>query len=299
VDAGQTLAVNPREYVIEKQVLWARRRGIGLGGPFRYAVSPIERERGRKVWVHALEDNLFEPLTTEARKAFESADGGELYADEPGRGNMYALHSSSAVACNLFHYWHRLGEIGPILRACGLPSTGASSLDFEAKLPIAEHFTRPPNVDSAVTYRAGRLKVAAIECKFCEPYGRPHAGLDPAYLELEDHWTQLPHTRRLAATISPDDQRFERFHAAQVVKHILGLMRAHGTDGFRLLYLWYDAFGTEAVGHRQEVEEFAATAREDGVAFQATTYQDVIVRLARGERANHQSYIDYMVERYL
>jgi hypothetical protein len=47
------------------------------------------------------------------------------------------------------------------------------------------------------------------------------------------------------------------------------------------------------------VEEFAATARQDGIAFQASTYQDVIVRLAHSESGKHQSYVDYMVERYL
>jgi hypothetical protein len=43
-------------------------------------------------------DNLFESLTSEARRAFEDGDGCELHADKPGEGNLYSTHSSSAAA---------------------------------------------------------------------------------------------------------------------------------------------------------------------------------------------------------
>jgi N-acetylmuramic acid 6-phosphate (MurNAc-6-P) etherase len=69
--------------------------------------------------------------------------------------------------------------------------------------------------------------------------------------------------------------------------------------GFRLLYCWYDAPGPEAVKHRSEIEDFAATVRADRVQFQSITYQDVIVRLAKSERGPHREYVDYLAERYL
>jgi hypothetical protein len=75
--------------------------------------------------------------------------------------------------------------------------------------------------------------------------------------------------------------RFSHLHAAQIVKHILGLTMNYGVKGFRLLYCWYAVPGLQAVRHRAEVEEFQAVAKADGVSFQATTYQDVILRLAR------------------
>lgn len=291
--------MHPRDYILERQFLWARRRGIRLGGPFRNSAVPEERERGRKVWVFRLEDNLFEPLTAEARAAFEQGDGGELQVDRPGEGNMHALHSSSAAGCNLFHYWHRLGQAAPIARALGLPTASAVALGFEEKYPIDPRRSRPPNLDAVISYRKGPLKAAAVECKFCEPYGRPHGGLDPAYLGLDGIWDGLARLRGLAETISPEDGRFERLHAAQLVKHILGLSRAHGARGFRLLYCWYDAPGPAAERHRQEVEEFRGLAATDGVTFQATTYQDVILRLAKSETEQHRAYVDYLAERYL
>jgi hypothetical protein len=292
--------MDPREYVVAKQRLWAKRRAIRLGSQFRNSPNVDERQRGEELFVHDLDDNLFEPLTDAAHAAFEDADGGELSANKPGEGNMYALHSSSAAACNLFHYWSRRGEITPIARACGLPSGSATTLEFEAKFPISAEFDRSPNIDAVISYGSGQLMASAIECKLCEPYsGWKHSGLSPRYLDLAEQWRELPSLRVLAETIAPDDARFEHLHAAQLVKHVLGLVQAFGKRGFRLLYLWYDVPGIEPQKHRAEVEEFRATAAADGITFQEATYQEVIVALARRERAQHPGPVDYIAERYL
>ena len=68
---------------------------------------------------------------------------------------------------------------------------------------------------------------------------------------------------------------------------------------FRLAYLWYEAPGPDAAAHRAEVEAFQAEARTDRLAFQVTTYQDVIAKLARQQREQHTPYVDYLTERYL
>ncbi len=111
-------------YLKERQRLWAERHGLRLGSSHRHAESEEERARGAKTYVYDLQDNLFEPLLPEVRQEFENGDGGELSADT-NDGNMYAVHSSSALCCNVFHYWRRLGhdQIGPIAQACRLPST--------------------------------------------------------------------------------------------------------------------------------------------------------------------------------
>ena len=288
------------DYITTRQGLWAARQGHRLGSQFRNSPDPKQRERGRKFFVFDLEDNLFEPLTEEARRAFEAGDGGELFARRPGEGNMYALHSSSAAATNLFHYWCSRGDLAPILRACKLPTANAGSLEFEAKFPIVEDdpaFPKHPNLDVAIRYTRGSLQVVGIECKLTEPYGREHSGLANRYLTLP-LWSSLPSLLKLAREISPDDGRFRHFHAAQVLKHILGLSANHGRDSFRLLYLWCAAPGDEACGHRAEVDEFAAIARADGVDFGALTYQEVIARLA-SVRDGHRAYVDYLADRYL
>src|SRR5262245_24926477 len=97
--------MHPVDYVKRRQICWALRRDIRLGGPFRHSRDPNEVERGERVWTFSLTDNLFEQLTDEAKQEFEEGDGGELLRGRPFDGNMFALHSSSALACNLFHYW--------------------------------------------------------------------------------------------------------------------------------------------------------------------------------------------------
>ncbi len=279
-------------YIFERQVLWARRRAIPLQGS--------EGERGQQAYTPALEDNLFEPLSPDARREYEQGDGREL------RRNMRAVHSSSALACNVFAYWKRIGQITIPAVACGLSGAGVASLRFEAKLPVSDpadrgRFPRDPNIDVLVEYAAAiPLRATGIECKFGEPYSsRGHDGLRPAYLQDVPFWESLPRCRGLAEQISPDDNRFHHLHAAQLLKHVLGLRHAFGPAGFRLLYLWYDVPCPEGAAHRDELRQFSELVRGDGVDFQSLTYQELLLRLVRDQRGGHTAYVDYLAERYL
>jgi hypothetical protein len=122
------------EYIVARQILWAQRRGIRLGSQYRNHRDPAKPQRGSKFVVFNLEDSLFGPPTDAARRAFEDGDGGEIRRDKPGEGNMYALHSSSAAAFNLFHHWHARNEFAHITSALGLPSAGATELSFESNI---------------------------------------------------------------------------------------------------------------------------------------------------------------------
>jgi hypothetical protein len=147
--------------------------------------------------------------------------------------------------------------------------------------------------------KTSRYKALAIECKFSEAYSsRGHDGLDSKYFNNDDIWHSLSATKQLAQGISPEDGHFKFLHAAQLIKHILGLNHGFGHSHYRLLYLWYDALGDPGYHHRQEIEEFASVVRSDGVVFHETTYQDLIVRLAQ-HRKNNEKYISYLTGRYL
>ncbi len=129
------------------------------------------------------------------------------------------------------------------------------------------------------------LLATAIECKFDEPFGGwAKHGLKPLYLEHAEFWTDLPNLREIAGQVSPDNNRFVNLDVPQLIKHILGLRAKYGQNGFRLLYLWYDVAGPEAIKHRLEIAEFVAIAAQDGIAFRSLTYQDVIFSLARSQR---------------
>jgi hypothetical protein len=250
--------------------------------------------------VYRLADNLFQPLCHESRREFEAGDGKELKAGDRKEGNMFALHSSSALCCNLFDYWRQLGQMDCIAKACKIPSRNIGNIEFEAKLPIDSSFERPPNVDILVRYgRGGRCRAVGFECKFTEPYLGPHKGLDQKYLGLNQLWDQMPNSRALAEKISPADGSFRHLHAAQLLKHLLGLTRAFGKTRFRLFYLWYHAPGEEGTAHALEVNDFADRLRADGVNFQSRTYQDVICHLGKKCRDRHAGYTDWLAERYL
>ena len=290
--------MSPFEYAKQRQIFWARRQDIRLGGQYRNHRDPEQARRGASSFVYQLVDNLFEPLSQEAVHEYEAGDGGELRPHQ-NQGRMYAVNSSSALVANLFHYWRRIGQVAEIAQACQLPSVGITGLRFEANYPIDEAFTRDPNLDAVISYgRTTGLRASAIECKFLEPFNRTHPGLRHSYLEMGRLWTELPALREIAERVSPQNDHFAHLDAPQLIKHILGLKEAYGKDGFRLLYLHYGVAGRESVMHSEEIEEFAGYAHKDGIAFQSLTYQDVLLSLARAKHKPHTAYINYMMERY-
>jgi hypothetical protein len=288
--------MNAVQYIKERQEQWAIRKGLRLIGS--------KRERGEPRYTSTLDENLFEPLGVEAKRQIAAGDGKELGGEDGMPGKMQAVHSSSAIGVNVFHYWHRIGQVATIAVLCGLPASKAEGLAFERKFNICPRFRYSPNIDMVIHYAEGASqKVSAIECKFCEAYGAyGHGGLDPKYLDLPEMtelWNDIPQLKKLAGQISPEDSLYTHLHPAQLIKHILGLKREFGTRGFRLLYLWYDAFGEEGARHRREVEEFKEIAVKDKVRFQSMTYQELIAAMAEKLRDRHPGYVDYLTERYL
>jgi hypothetical protein len=126
------------------------------------------------------------------------------------------------------------------------------------------------------------------------------------YTDLTEIWLGIQNLYELAKSISPNDKsdnpidnRFTYLHAAQLIKHILGLKAECGKDGFKLLYLWYDVSDREGDNHRNEIEKFSEVARADGIDFAAMTYQELIHTLSKDCGQEHTDYIKYLSERYL
>lgn len=289
--SGRCALIDAASYLFQRQVLWAQRKRIPLCGS--------AGDRGRLAYTRALDDNLFEPLSPEAAAEYSSGDGDELGRNIGRPGKMQALHSSSALGCNLFHYCRRV-DPGAILHACGLPTRGVEGLVCEGRLPISEQFRYAPNLDVLVTY-VGDSAVAAIECKFCEPFStRPKAPLSEKYFEkaLDGLWDGSPALRALAGRCcDPHAADFSHLDAPQLLKHVLGLRRRAGSHG-RLLYLYYDVPGREGATHLDEIARFTEATTHDGVRFSSMSYQSVLLRLA-SQRSAHGAWVDYMAERYL
>lgn len=283
------------EYITGKQIQWALNRGIPLVGS--------KGDKGRPAYTRELNQNLFEPLSLDTRKSFEQGDGGEL-GGNPAK--MQAVHSSSALGVNIFQYWQSIGQVSAVASACGFcrkGSTVSEKIVCEDKYPVNDNsdiFRKAPNIDVVFHNNdSSQFKRFAVECKFSEPYGsQKHGGLKPAYLELIPLWSDIPTLHHFAKSICPDEN-FVYLHSAQLIKHILGLKRKFGKNGFRLLYLWYDVLGKEGAVHRDEIDRFKEITKADGIYFNAISYQELILALSNEFRQEHAGYIEYLSERYL
>jgi hypothetical protein len=234
-------------------------------------------------------------------KQFEEGDGNEL------DGKMRALHSSSALGVNIFEYWQQRNEASTIAYLCGLCAKGSNAADkivFEDNAYVINpEFPRAPNIDVVIHNKSdAAIKRLGIECKFTEAYGGyEHGGIAERYIsECGDLWNDIPNLHALAEEISPDDNRFTHLHAAQLIKHTLALKKqCFGKRGFRLLYLWYDAYGDEGALHHDEVGEFMAIAKQDDIMFHELTYQELITKMLNTLGGEHSAYTQYLADRYL
>jgi hypothetical protein len=284
------------EYIISKQVQWALNQGIRLIGS--------AGDKGRLCYTDELEKNLFMPLTESVRTSFNQGNGNEVVGTSNKPAKMQALHSSSALAVNVFQYWEKIDQVSRII---GLVSSNEKEKDqsckllFEEKYPIVGINRIPPNIDVLIhNPESCSVKRTAIECKFSEPYGAyKHNGLNPAYLVKENLWDELPHLKNHAKSISPENTEFQYLDSAQLIKHILGLRSQFAKRDFQLVYLWYDVLGHEGGKHKDEMDEFSKIAQSDNIQFKVLSYQDLIILLADSSREEHPNYINYLTARYL
>jgi hypothetical protein len=92
-----------------------------------------------------------------------------------GLAKMRALHSSSALAVNIFQYWDKKKKVYQIAHACGLCNKGNQTTEkvkFEQKFVISKKFSFSPNIDVVIENKdRAQYEIFAIECKFSEAYG--------------------------------------------------------------------------------------------------------------------------------
>lgn len=281
------------QYVQAKQRAWAVRKGISLQGS--------AGGRGAPNYTLSVGENLLGgELHPTVAASFHAGAGGELKGPIP---TMSALHSSAALAVNLFQYWVVRDDLATLATILEVPSRGITKGSFEEQFPVcdapeARGFVRSPHLDFAMQYADGGC--VGIECKLFEPYGRlAHTPLRKPYLDLPDAWHDIPEWRRLAEQLAVDSAGYHRLGAAQLVKHVLGLKFGRPADKVRLLYLYCDAIGDDATQHRDEIQRFEAAVSGGAVRFVPLSVQEFVLRAVRRVRAEHPAYVDYLAERYL
>ncbi|HUF72349.1 MAG TPA: hypothetical protein VMR74_05560 [Gammaproteobacteria bacterium] len=242
--------------------------------------------------------NFFSPLSDKFLKALEGAGGGELKDQRDGPAKIRALHSSAALAINVFQYWtHRSGSDLP--KALGLDGT-LEGVEIERRFDSGLRGT-PPTMDVVLILSGNRL--VAIESKFTEWMTKKRPKLvdfGEKYLKPGQRlWATagLPKCQALAEDIAAGRVEFRQLDALQLLKHALGLAKS-APRPFSLIYLYYDDDGRSAIGdvHRAEISRFDS-AVDKPLGFRALTYQALFKALV-GVDGVEFAYLDYLRSRY-
>ena len=230
------------------------------------------------------------PLNPHTADEFGGGAGDELGTPEKP-GSMASLRSSSALAVNVFDAWrgHDLAPLASLLDV----DPSADRVRFEVTYPTGLRGI-PPHLDVVIDRQEGIP--LAIESKFTEVYSPAHNDFRPSYFEDPELWSGFERTRVLAMAIADGSEPFEYLGAAQLIKHALGLKHAHGPQGFRLLYLWYERPSEIAAAHKTEIGRFSEAVRND-FDFRATTYQELFEGLRAGPEPR-TGYVAFLDDRY-
>ena len=262
-----------------RQRAWAKAQGISVD---------------RSGYVANVEENLFVRISPETREELSYGSGNEL-GGSGRRGKMQALHSSSALAYNVFEYWRQQEDREALRRALGLP-TRIELIGFEGKFSTG--LGAPAHID--VVLEVGD-ELVAVESKFLEPFGssQPYATFSNRYFPPGlPRWTEvgLPGCQALAEQVSRGDLEFLRLDVPQLLKHALGLWRV-GRTGVSLWYVYLEMEGEVGERHKIELDRFREMVGEE-VGFTALSYDRVFSRLQDDAGAAHDQYVTYLANRY-
>lgn len=274
-----------RSQLLEQQRRWAVSAGltVDIRG---YALTPDE--------------NLFQPMSARAASAFAAGGGSELLGRNAAPPKIQALHSSAALAVNVFDYWSEQ-DLAPVGRALDLPAR-STLLEFERQFPTGLGGT-PPNLDLTLTTGAGW--VTGVESKFSEWLTPKLPGrqlFKEKYFPKGDgslgRWArvELPRCQALAEDLDAGGTHFRYLDAAQLLKHVLGMASMY-PGRFSLYYVYFDFLGPESGEHGAEVLQFQELVGSE-VGFQWATYQTLFARLSEGAEASHDRYLAYLRTRY-
>lgn len=248
-------------------------------------------------YVYELERNLFRPLSPAASKAFEQGDGGETRGRGASPPKMRALHSSSALAANVFDYWSNRDRT-PLASALQLEES-ISKLCFEHKCPTGLR-GHAPNLDVVLTLPSGRI--AGIESKLTEwmtPKATDYVPFRDAYFpEGSGLWRNLnmPGCQKLAEAMYLGRQQFRHLDSALLLKHALGLARRIG-GRFSLFYVYFDWPCPARDRHLLELEAFSGLIGPE-LDFRPLSYQSLVERRQCELQPEDSCYRDYLRSRY-
>jgi hypothetical protein len=245
-------------------------------------------------YVTDLAANLREPLTSATLA--ELARGSELTI-QLTQPRMFSLTSSAALVVNVFGWWHGR-DAAPLAAALGFGNGAGVRLSFEEPLPTGLAGD-PPLADVALRWPNGRL--VAIESKLGEWLVRrprnKRVFKEKYFPAGGPVWSAagLPRCQSLADELQRGGERPKFLHAAQLLKHALGLAKS-GAPERTLLYLYFDCPGRDAGTHRGELDRIVERLAPE-IDLRVATYQELYRALAASQDVD-PDYLRYLARRY-
>lgn len=278
---GTKITMSSKTDLFQHQRDWAEASGL------------IPDNRG---YLSDVASNLLRPMAAKTKSAFECGSGSELQ-DTPTRpAKMKALHSSSALAVNVFDSW--VSQDKSALQNALQIDKEISSVFFEGQFPTGLP-GNPPNLDVTLELVGGFT--IGIESKFSEwltPKPKSKEPFKTKYFPPgHGMWSDrgLPASQELANQMNSGITLFRHLDAPQLLKHALGLATQLG-DQFSLYYIYLDWPGKESKVHGEEVNRFAKFVGDE-LGFKVVTYQRLLLSL-QNEPGVDSNYLNYLGERY-
>ena len=243
----------------------------------------------------AVSDNLRQPLSSSALADFTARGAAEFHDGQFQNGRrhvarMRAVHSSTALAVNVFDYWNT-ADAAPLAEALDL-SAPIRRIVFEPHLPTGLA-GNPANPD--ILLDLGPDGLLAIECKFSEWLvpKRQRGGVfhDRYFPPGRGSWHEagLPACQSLAADMQAGREYFRYLDARQLLKHALGLKAAQAGE-IALLYLNFDWPGCLGDLHRAEIDRLAGKLGSE-IALRTLTYQSLVSAMGEVPALNYREYL--------
>ena len=262
--------------LVQQQIRWATSEGLAVDS------------RG---YLDNVDSNLLKPLSPMAKQAFTEGGGSELLDTTSRPAKMKALHSSSALAVNVFDSWTDSDKTD-LAQALEIEEA-ITSLAFEKKFSTGLGGT-PPTLDVALELSSGH--VIGIESKFSEWLTHKSKSKPPFkdkyFQSNEPLWGKhrLPQSQKLAKKMFDGRESFRYLDAPQLLKHALGLA-TQCKDRFSLYYIYYDWPGYESDIHQEELHLFSEYVAAE-LRFKSLSYQELfqaldILSAKDGEYSNY------------
>lgn len=245
-------------------------------------------------YTYHLKDNLFQPLEQNVFEDYNKGAGKEL--DK----KMRALHSSSALAVNLFQYWLKNPYfIASILNRSFFDKNEYLIIKFENKLHVKGVKGTAPHIDVTIE-NPEENKIMAIEVKFTELLNKPKSlktsPLSQQYNKLLNNF--LPNVNEFLKEINEKKLDFYFFDYLQFIKHILGLLSKTSKEKFLLIYLYFELPDIFEKVHLKEIELFHNYLKKDNINFSFLTIQNLIKQIESYCDNSDLDYVNYIKDRY-